>query len=558
MQNFPHPWLWLFSALLVGFIAHWLLDLFALRDHWRQLETRLRRKTEEHDSERYAHGRTLADLKARTAELEAARKAVAQSEALASGLAAARDDAAAAVAASAREIEALRAARDAANARAEAGSAAMAELERIVDSVREESSAASLKAIGEVAVARRREEEAADEVRRVEAELIDARLRIESLATAVESARGAADAALAQSSLREAEATAALECSRASASEAATAREALAFERSRRAALEDALAAAQGELADAERRLKVRSDEVRQFSVHLGEAQEALVERGERLLHAEANLEAARQTRAKLEAELASAEGTIASLRAQLESVAPPAPSVVPAAPPDAGLLDELAAMTRDRNALAAELAALRAEQPPAKTGAHRGSRRAASVAPEPEPVREAQGLFPLEEVEPAPWVSPAPEVLTRIAGIDEAFEKRLYAAGVGSCWQVAQMSDADLAAAWDPSAPAPSPEFWHELRAAALARAKAVGGMGRRWNGETPDDFTLIDGLPAAAAHLLHEAGVATFASLAEQTPETLGDICGGALRRPADFAAWISGARALADADGAAEADA
>ena len=73
-----HPWLWLLCALLAGFLLHWLLDLFVLRRHWLDMENRLRRRSEDFDSERYAHSRTQAELKARTAEVEASRKAAAQ------------------------------------------------------------------------------------------------------------------------------------------------------------------------------------------------------------------------------------------------------------------------------------------------------------------------------------------------------------------------------------------------------------------------------------------------------------------------------------------------
>lgn len=69
-----HTWLWLIVALLTGFLAHWALELFFLRHRMFDAEARLRRRSEELDSERFAHGRTAAELKSRLDALNAVQR----------------------------------------------------------------------------------------------------------------------------------------------------------------------------------------------------------------------------------------------------------------------------------------------------------------------------------------------------------------------------------------------------------------------------------------------------------------------------------------------------
>ncbi len=69
-----HPWLWLMAIYLTGFLSHWLIELFFLRQRLFDAESRLRRRNEELDSERFSHGRTTAESKARLEQLTAAQR----------------------------------------------------------------------------------------------------------------------------------------------------------------------------------------------------------------------------------------------------------------------------------------------------------------------------------------------------------------------------------------------------------------------------------------------------------------------------------------------------
>ena len=72
-----HPWLWLVATYLSGFLTHWLIELFFLRQRLFEAESKLRRRNEELDSERFSHGRTTAESKARLEQLTAAQREIA-------------------------------------------------------------------------------------------------------------------------------------------------------------------------------------------------------------------------------------------------------------------------------------------------------------------------------------------------------------------------------------------------------------------------------------------------------------------------------------------------
>ncbi len=72
-----HPWLWLVATYLSGFLTHWLIELFFLRQRLFDAESKLRRRNEELDSERFSHGRTTAESKARLEQLTAAQREIA-------------------------------------------------------------------------------------------------------------------------------------------------------------------------------------------------------------------------------------------------------------------------------------------------------------------------------------------------------------------------------------------------------------------------------------------------------------------------------------------------
>lgn len=145
------------------------------------------------------------------------------------------------------------------------------------------------------------------------------------------------------------------------------------------------------------------------------------------------------------------------------------------------------------------------------------------------------------------PQVTAAPQDLASVNGIGGVYEQRLYAAGIGSYWELANLSDADFAqileltdlqrAAFDGAA----------IRAQAEALAAATGTVGQLWDGAAPDDFEPIKGIGKVFEQRLYDAGIRTYARLAAATPAELATICGGNMPVKPDFASWIEQARSL-----------
>ncbi len=73
-----HAWLWLLALFLTGFLSHWVLELFFFRQRLFDAESRLRRRGEELDSERFAHGRTSVESKARLDALQGAQREISE------------------------------------------------------------------------------------------------------------------------------------------------------------------------------------------------------------------------------------------------------------------------------------------------------------------------------------------------------------------------------------------------------------------------------------------------------------------------------------------------
>lgn len=145
------------------------------------------------------------------------------------------------------------------------------------------------------------------------------------------------------------------------------------------------------------------------------------------------------------------------------------------------------------------------------------------------------------------PQITTAPQDLASVNGIGAAYEQRLYAAGIGSFWELANLSDADFAqilaltdlqrAAFDGAS----------IRAQAEALAAETGTVGQLWDGVAPDDLEPIKGIGKVFEQRLYDAGIRTYARLAAATPEELAGICGSNMPVKPDFASWIEQARNL-----------
>ncbi len=144
--------------------------------------------------------------------------------------------------------------------------------------------------------------------------------------------------------------------------------------------------------------------------------------------------------------------------------------------------------------------------------------------------------------------IVPCPQDLSAVSGIGPVYEERLYAAGIGTYWSLAELpteelarilelksfQDVDLAA----------------ISTAAMTIAAETNSLGRSWDGTSPDDF---DGLPEIGEvyeRRLYEAGICTYEAMAATTPEQLAAICKAPPMRTPNYAAWIATAADLSAA--------
>ena len=246
----------------------------------------------------------------------------------------------------------------------------------------------------------------------------------------------------------------------------------------------------------------------------------------------------------------------------------------VPTGNSNDALLAELDQMSRERNELAAELAILRAAAPakPAKTPGTRRPRKEKTPAPHDAdlgllsspPVSDgvasaapaasatssssnssepSDGADPVE----ATTLSPCPQALSDVKGIDAVLEQRLYAGGIGSYWSLAQLSDEELARVLELGESERAAVDFDDLRHDAARLARDTQTVGRRWSGAQPDDLERLEGIGPAQERRLHEAGICTFEALAATDAETLATLCPSHAGSALDYDRWIAQARAL-----------
>ena len=600
-----HPWLSLLAAFLAGYTVKWLLELFVLRERLFSAEARAKRRGEELDSERFAHGRSQTELKARTAEVEALRTSRDAADTAVQSLRS-KQSALEADLSTARErldqldleATAVRGARDSAESEARERATAATDLALHL-AVRDSELATADSALSElrarVKLLTEETDFAARRIPQLETDLASQANTASALMSDLQAAlRGQADAQSAAGDAHTALASAhqALDAARKArveledaakihATEAEAAQAELATLRQQLHRLQTQLKDVKSDSGPLEQRLRSRQDEVKQLTDQAGEAAEEIAALKLRAAQAEANLDAASKTRsvlekenadrekqlailtektAELEAELKAISQAHAGLQAELESrpsvsAAPALPVALP--PSNEVLLAELDQMSRERNALAAELATLRLEAPvkpattpkprrPRKEKAASASEAALSLLPEPAVVpAESAPVESPENDAPIP-ASACPQQLSEVKGIDTLFEQRLYAAGIGSFWSLAQLTDDQLAGILELGADERAAVDFEDLRHDAARLARETDSVGRHWNGAQPDDLEVLDGLGPALERRLYAAGICTFETLAATTPETLETICPGNAQHTPDYARWIAQARA------------
>jgi predicted flap endonuclease-1-like 5' DNA nuclease len=150
-----------------------------------------------------------------------------------------------------------------------------------------------------------------------------------------------------------------------------------------------------------------------------------------------------------------------------------------------------------------------------------------------------------------APVMASCPQDLEQIFGVGVIYERRLYAAGVGSFWEVAQLSDDTLKDILEVEAfQDVDPQ---EIRRSAMELAVESATVNRVWDGTPPDDFEPLEGIGITFERRLYDAGICTYRALAAATIDELERICRPPNFQKPKFAKWIDQAKLLAAREGA-----
>jgi chromosome segregation ATPase len=111
--------------------------------------------------------------------------------------------------------------------------------------------------------------------------------------------------------------------------------------------------------------------------------------------------------------------------------------------------------------------------------------------------------------------VSACPQHLSDTKGIGTVFEGRLYANGIGTFFELANMSNDDLKKALQITDEMVSSVSYDEIRKDALRLARETNSLGRTWSGQSPDDFEPIDGIGYTFEKRLYDANICTYEAL-------------------------------------------
>lgn len=141
--------------------------------------------------------------------------------------------------------------------------------------------------------------------------------------------------------------------------------------------------------------------------------------------------------------------------------------------------------------------------------------------------------------------VSACPQDLDQIEGVGETYEQRLFDSGIGTFWEVSMLPQGDLSDIL--GVKAFQDVDLDALQASARRLAEETGSMGRVWDGTEPDDFEMLPGIGEVFERRLYEAGICTFAALAQLTEERLEEICKTHENFRVNLTQWIEYAREM-----------
>jgi predicted flap endonuclease-1-like 5' DNA nuclease len=138
------------------------------------------------------------------------------------------------------------------------------------------------------------------------------------------------------------------------------------------------------------------------------------------------------------------------------------------------------------------------------------------------------------------------PQDLSAVAGIGSVYEDRLYTAGIGSYWELAETAGDELSQILGIE----DPDTLGQIKSSAMQLAVQTNTLGRAWDGTPPDDFELLEGIGEVYERRLYEAGICTYEALAATTLERLQEICQAPEWNRPNYAAWIAKSTELAAA--------
>jgi predicted flap endonuclease-1-like 5' DNA nuclease len=155
------------------------------------------------------------------------------------------------------------------------------------------------------------------------------------------------------------------------------------------------------------------------------------------------------------------------------------------------------------------------------------------------------------------PQLSGEPQAIGDVKGIGPVFQQRLYEAGVGTYWELANLSDEDFRDILKLDETEARAVDFDKIRSRALRLARESDSLGVLWDEHRVDDLETLPGMGDAYERRLYAAGVRTFEALAQLDEEQLAAIVRAPKMRPPDFGLWIAEARRLAQGEQAVAQD-
>lgn len=153
------------------------------------------------------------------------------------------------------------------------------------------------------------------------------------------------------------------------------------------------------------------------------------------------------------------------------------------------------------------------------------------------------------------PRLVSTPQDMVSIQSIGKALEQRLYDAGIGTYWEVANIDSEALIDLLQLSPAQKATVKPDELQKSALELAQKSEMLGAIWNVQRIDDLEIITGISGVFEQRLYDAGITTFQELANCTIEQLSDICRAPTTMMPNYGFWISRAQELVNAHDNAE---